>query len=122
MVSDAAYNRFVTPGQRSGRAVVILDRSRFCPEAARHAPVGRATILVGRLLINDNHQPVLGAVQQQRTVTLPNCATRTVKIAVGPPPWRVEVHIDGTFVPAEWTDSGDLRTLGAVADFDYAAR
>jgi hypothetical protein len=122
MVSDAAYNRFTTTGQRPGFAVVDLDRTPFCPEKSRGAPVGHVTVSVGTLVVNDNHQPVMGTVLRQREVTLPNCAEKIVRVPVGPPPWRVEVHIDGTFVPAEWTESGDQRTLGARVGFDYAAR
>jgi hypothetical protein len=122
MVGDAAYSRFATPGGRAGMAVVDLDRTPFCPDASRHAPVGQVTIAVGALAINDNHQPVMGAIRAQRHVTLPNCARKRVRIPVGPPPWRVEVHIDGTFVPAEWSESSDARTLGARVGFDYAAR
>jgi hypothetical protein len=122
MVADAAYNRFVTPGRRAGLAVVDLDRTPFCPDASRHAPIGRITVAVGTLVINDNHQPVMGTVRQRRSIALPNCADRRVELPVGPPPWRVEVHIDGTFVPAEWTESSDQRTLGARVGFDYAAR
>jgi hypothetical protein len=122
MVSDAAYSRFATPGNRAGFAVVQLSRARFCPEASRHAPVGHVTVNVGRLAINDNHQPIMGAVTQTRSFVLKNCANKEVRIPVGPPPWRVEVHIDGTFVPSQWTDSSDVRTLGATAGFDYAAR
>jgi hypothetical protein len=122
MVSDSAYNRFTTGGRRGGFAVVALDRTPFCPEPSRGAPTGHVTISVGALVINDNHQPVMGAVQRQREVALPNCSAKRVRIPVGPPPWRVQVHIDGTFVPAEWTESSDARTLGARIGFGYAAR
>ena len=122
MLTDAAYSRFVTPGQKPGFVVVGLDRTPFCGGRSQQAPKGRVTISVGRLVINANHQPSMGKVEHTVFKILPNCAERDVRIPVGPPPWRVQVHLNGTFVPSEWTDSPDSRTLGARIGFRYAAR
>jgi hypothetical protein len=122
MVTDASYTRFVTPGHRPGVAVIDLSRANFCPEPSAHAPVGWIHVLVGEAVINENHQPIMGRVLHDSHVNLPNCSKTTLRIPVGPPPWRVELHVDGTFSPAQYGTSSDARTLGAQVGFDYAAR
>ena len=70
MSSDAAYNQFETPGHRAGTAKISLARS-FCGDA----PVGHATMRVGRLVVGEDKQAALGKVWTTRRVLVRNCAT-----------------------------------------------
>ena len=122
VVSDSSYSRFADAGGPAGTALITLSRTRFCPDPARGAPEGRVTVTVGRLAINDNAQPTMGAVESRRQVTLPNCQERVVRIPVASGPWRAEVHVEGTFQPSQYTASSDARELGAVVTYGFQPR
>jgi hypothetical protein len=62
---------------------------------------------------------VLGKARTVRHVTVRNCHENPTRIAVGPPPWRIEVHLDGTFKPIDFGGS-DARDLGAVVGYAVA--
>jgi hypothetical protein len=116
MKTDSSYTRFRAVGGGSQTAVVTLDRRGFCPDPAKHVPGGEATITSGSLAINWNHQPALGKVREVRHVAVRNCKLNPTRIDVGPAPWRVEVHVDGTFRPVDYGGS-DARDLGAVVGY-----
>jgi hypothetical protein len=118
MRTDSSYTRFTSAGQNAKSAVVTLSRLGFCPGADK-APDATATITAGSLAINWNRQPVLGKARTVRHVTVRNCHENPTRIAVGPPPWRIEVHLDGTFKPIDFGGS-DARDLGAVVGYAVA--
>ena len=64
--------------------------------------------------------PRSAARPRSRTSDLPAGATRTVRIPVPPPPWRVELTTSNTFVPAQYGLSGDTRDLGVHVRFRTA--
>ncbi|HET7043544.1 MAG TPA: hypothetical protein VFI37_01735 [Gaiellaceae bacterium] len=112
--TDAAYNRFDTPGHRAGTVRVTLSRSGFCGDA----PVGRATVAVGALAIGSDKEPALGRRWATRKTIVRNCASQTLSIPVAKPPWRVTVHVTPTFKPSDYGLS-DGRDLGAVVGFQF---
>lgn len=105
MSTDAAYNQFSTAADRPGYAVVSLSRVGYCGTA----PAGHATVDVGRIVIGSDKEAGLGRRWARRVVSVPNCKNTIVRIPVGRPPWRVQVHLTGTF-----STPSDARKLGAV--------
>jgi hypothetical protein len=51
-------------------------------------------------------------------VAVPNCRQVELPIAVGPPPWRVEVHFAELFRPSDY-GINDGRELGAQVNYTY---
>jgi hypothetical protein len=113
----AAYNRFDVSEGGTGKALVTLSRSTFCPTGVRLPGVAR--VRIGELARGADKQPAIGRETGSETVYVPACATRQVVLPTPEGPWRVEVAID-TFVPAEvdpGTSGGEQRALGARVDF-----
>ncbi len=67
-------------------------RRRTCP--------ARSTIELGPLVIGEDKQPALGSVTETREWTVGAGKERTFAIPTPKPPFRVEVTVDPTFVPA----------------------
>ncbi len=112
--SEAAYNRFSTPGEQAGTARVTVSRAGFCGDA----PPGRATVRIGALKIGSDKQPAIGRTWTTRHVLVENCKSTTLELPVGKPPWRVTIHLKPTFKPSDYGIS-DGRELGAVVGFGF---
>jgi hypothetical protein len=86
------------------------------PGWPRGAAAGPVTVASGPLAPQGGGAQ-LGGETAQQVVDLPAGATRTVRIPVPAPPWRVELTVPNTFVPAQYGFSGDTRDLGARVRF-----
>ena len=111
---DSTYYRF--SGRRNGWLRVVVSR-RDWGEPTGPSPVH---IQVTGLAINDNHQPVLTAVQQQTDGTIDSGQTKVVWVRAPGAPFGVHVIVDHKFVPADIDPSSqDRRLLGAEVSYRY---
>jgi hypothetical protein len=104
--ADASYTRYWTPDGRGGRVRIRLSRQVW---GGPHVP-GTVSVRVRSL---DDGRVV-------RTVSAP--APRRVlmlTVRVPRPPFRIEVHVDPTFAPAQF-GLGDTRQLGGQLVFSFA--
>ena len=107
MGRNASYWFFT--GNRRGTARVTVSRELWC------RPSPPATVTVTAVHLSGYSETRAG----RRTTVLQACATRDVALSVAPP-FRIDVHVDGTFVPAEADRSSvDRRRLGAQARFSF---
>jgi hypothetical protein len=115
---ESAYSRYRTPGNRPGFVVVNVSRAAWNGPA----PPGHVTIRVGPLRVKDK-QPALASVTQIRRWKVESGLTQSFVIPTPKPPFRVEVLISPTFVPARVDpSSSDVREFGAQVSFDFRAR
>ena len=70
-----------------------------------------------------NKQPAIGRVTTTERWTIESAGFRRFYLPTPRPPFRVEVRITPTFVPAEIDPEGtsESREFGAQIAFDYAA-
>jgi hypothetical protein len=112
----SAYSRYRTPGQRPGYVVVNVSRAAWNGPA----PTGHVTIRVGPLTVK-NKQPGLASVTQTVRWQVESGLERSFAIPTPKPPFRVEVLIAPTFVPALVDpNSSDLREFGAQVSFGFS--
>jgi hypothetical protein len=115
MALDSAYSRFA--GARHGTLALTLSRKAI--GCTGGPPAGVAIVELGPLRINANHQPELVRAQRTFRVRVDNCKQRIIPIAVGPPPWRVQVHFNELFRPSDYGIPNDGRQLGAQINYLY---
>ncbi len=112
MSADATYSRYAAPAG-GGTMEISLSRTAWTgPDVP-----GRTRIRLGRLTSDAAGVPKLVDVTTTRW-TIHSGAARTFQLPAPPPPFRVEVHIEPTFSPAEF-GFGDTRQLGAQVGFTY---
>src|SRR5919108_70758 len=115
---QSAYSRYRTPGDQPGFVVVNVSRAAWNGPA----PPGHVTIRVGPLRVEDK-QPALASVTQIRRWKVESGLERSFVIPTPKPPFRVEVLISPTFVPAqEDSHSSDVREFGAQVSFGFRPR
>lgn len=115
---DSSYSRYRTPGQRAGYAVVTVSRAAW----GGPSPPGHVTIRVGPLRVK-NKQPALARVTAIRRWTVHSHEAQTFTIPTPKPPFRVEVLVAPTFVPAKVDpNSTELREFGAQVHFGFAPK
>jgi hypothetical protein len=115
---ESAYSRYRTPGNRPGYAVVNVSRIAWNGPA----PPGHVTIRIGPLRVKDK-QPGLAAVTQTVRWKVESGLQRSFAIPTPKPPFRVEVLISPTFVPAQVDPgSSDVREFGAQIGFGFRPR
>jgi hypothetical protein len=115
---QSAYSRFATPSNRAGYAVVTLSRQAWGGES----PESRVVIRVGTLALR-NKQPAMGRVTQTVRTTIGSNGFKRFSIPAPPPPFRVDIRIAPTFVPAEIDpNSSERREFGAQVSFDWSPR
>jgi hypothetical protein len=115
---QSAYSRYRTPGNQPGFVVVNVSRAAWNGPA----PPGHVTIRVGPLRVEDK-QPALASVTQIRRWKVESGLERSFVIPTPKPPFRVEVLISPTFVPAqEDSHSSDVREFGAQVSFGFRPR
>jgi hypothetical protein len=86
------------------------------------SPTGHVTIRVGPLRIKDK-QPALASVTQIRRWKVESGLEQSFVIPTPKPPFRVEVLISPTFVPAQQDPrSTELREFGAQVSFGFQPR
>lgn len=113
---NPTYSRFSTPGDRPGYAVVTLSRQGW----AGPSPPGNVVIRVGTLVLG-NKQPSIGRVTRTVRWVVESGGFKRFYIPTPRPPFRVELTISPTFVPAEIDPSkSENRAFGAQVSFGYA--
>jgi hypothetical protein len=116
----SVYNRFVTPGNRAGTAIVTISRKGWGGQGPADIP-GNVTIKVGTLVKRDK-QPALGRVTAVRRWVVHSQELRRFHIPTPKPPFRIEVTVSPTFVEAELDPrTSDRRHLGAQVGYDFAS-
>ena len=115
----SGHSVFITPGNRPGTMHVTVSRKGW---TGKDVP-GRVKIELGPLVIGEDKQPALGGVTETREWTVGAGKERTFAIPTPKPPFKVEVTVDPTFVPAQLDpSSGETRHLGAVVDYRFEPR
>lgn len=114
--ADSAYNRFSTPGNRPGYAVVDVSRLNACG-----APVGPAgvRVTIGPLVEGADKQPHIGRATKTERWTLRIGTERRFVLPTPKPPFRVEVRIEPTYSPLKFGGS-DQRLLGGQVGFAFS--
>ena len=114
--ADSAYNRFSTPGQKPGYAVVDVSRVNACG-----APVGPAGVVVkiGKLVEGKDKQPHIGRLDDTQKWTLRIGSARRFVLKTPKPPFRVEIRISPTYAPLNFGGS-DQRQLGGQVGFSFS--
>ena len=97
---------------KSGRLSIGLSREAW------HGPGGPAhvRIAVGKAVLGVDGKLMLSEPIARRSFVLPNRRARTVVVPVPKPPYRVEIHLEPTFSPADFGQA-DTRELGAQVSF-----
>jgi hypothetical protein len=115
-IVTARYNRFATPGNRASTMQVWISRKAWC---GKNVP-GKVTMRIGPLALGPERNGVLQSVSQERRWVVNACDEQTFTLDAPPPPFHVEVAIDGTFVPHDLDpNEGERRRLGAKVSFTW---
>jgi hypothetical protein len=117
----ASYTRYDVSEDEPGLAIVRLARStRWCPDPSART-TGKVTVRIGPVGIGPDKQPRIDHVTETRRFDVPDCEASGTTLDPPDVPWRMEITLTPTFVPAEVDPSrSDRRHLGAVierADF-----
>ena len=115
-LAESAYNRFSTPGQKPGYAVVDVSRVNAC--GAPVPPAG-VRVTIGKLVEGRDKQPHIGKVTGVQRWTLRIGTARRFVLPTPKPPFRVEVRIAPTYAPLTFGGS-DQRQLGGLVGFDFS--
>jgi hypothetical protein len=99
----------------AGRLAIGLSRASW---AGTDVP-GHVTIDVGKPVLGADGRLTIPQPLVHRTFVLHRLQTRTVRVPVPNPPYRVEIHVDPTFSPAK-LGQADTRELGAQVSFGPA--
>jgi hypothetical protein len=110
--NDAAYFRF-PEGKPGWLRVLISRQNRSGP--ADPSPVH---VIVGKLMINENQQPVLGRIARTTDLTIDTGQTKVCWIRTPSARFAAHVVVDKKFVPG----NGDLRTLGAQTTIAFVKK
>lgn len=114
--AESAYNRFSTPGQKPGYAVVDVSRVNAC--GAPVPPAG-VRVTIGKLIEGRDKQPHIGRVTGIRRWTLRIGTARRFVLPTPKPPFRVEVRIAPTYSPLTF-GGHDQRLLGGQVGFSFS--
>jgi len=111
--TDSAYFRF---SQGQGWLHIIVSRKEW------GGPSGPSPVhlLVGKLVINDNAQPILGDVTHEVDTTIDSNQLQTCWLRTTASRFAVHVVVDKKFVPHDYNpSSGDTRELGAQVTYHF---
>lgn len=116
-VARASYTRYDVSQDEPGLAVVRLARStRWCPDPSVRT-TGRVTVRIGPVGIGPDKQPRIERVTETRRFEVPDCEAGGTTLSPPNRPWRMEITLSPTFVPAEVDpSSSERRHLGAVIE------
>ena len=116
-VARASYTRYDVSKDEPGLAVVRLARStRWCPDPSART-TGKVTVRIGPVGIGPDKQPRIDRVTETRRFDVPDCEAEGTTLHPPDVPWRMEITLSPTFVPAEIDPSrSDRRHLGAVVE------
>lgn len=115
--TDSAYFRF---SQGQGWLHIVVSRKEW-GGASGPSPVH---LLVGKLVINDNAQPILGDVTHQVDTTIDSNQQQTCWLHTTQSRFAVHVVVDKKFVPRDYLPpgspgAGDTRQLGAQVTYHF---
>jgi hypothetical protein len=113
--SDAAYFRFAQG--KPGWLRVLVSR-RFWSGPSDPSPVH---VIVGGLVIDAHHEPILGAVTKTLNTTIDSKQTKVCWIRTPGARFAAHLVVDKKFVPHDITGALDVRTLGVETDFSFFA-
>ncbi len=115
-VARASYTRYDVSDDDPGLAVVRLTRVGWCPRPSERT-TGKVTVRIGPVGIGPDKQPRIERVTETRRFDVPDCEAYGATLSPPNVPWRMEITLAPTFVPAEIDPSkSDRRRLGAVID------
>jgi hypothetical protein len=115
-VARASYTRYDVSADEPGLAVVRLSRYNWCPAPGSRS-TGRVTVRIGPVGIGPDNQPRIERVTEVRRFDVPDCKADGAVLSPPKEPWRMEITVAPTFVPAEVDPSrSDRRHLGAVVE------
>jgi hypothetical protein len=119
MSTESTYSQFSTPGGHAGR--IVLNATRRGGWGGTDVPA-TVTVQVGTLVIGADKQPALGRITATERCRIHSNTDCPFTIETPPPPFRVRVTIDRTFVPAELDPRlSDRRQLGAKIGYGFEA-
>jgi hypothetical protein len=112
-VARASYTRYDVSRDEPGLAVVRLTKEGWCPDPGSRT-TGKVTVRIGPVDIGPDNQPRIEEVTQTRRFDLPDCQAGGATLSPPKVPWRMEITVAPTFIPAEIDpSSSDRRRLGA---------
>jgi hypothetical protein len=115
-VARASYTRYDVSADEPGLAVVRLTRINWCPDPSMRT-TGRVTVRIGPVGIGPDNQPRIERVTETRRFLVPDCEAEGTTLSPPHEPWRMELTVSPTFVPADVDpSSSDRRRLGAVIE------
>jgi hypothetical protein len=117
MGEHASYTQYSTRLGKPGFAVLTVSRRGW---GGTNVP-GRVRVTAGDLVLGAGLDPHIRKVSATRSCTIESQKTCAFVLPVPAPPFRVEVAITPTFVPADLDPrSSDRRELGAVVGFGFS--
>jgi hypothetical protein len=115
MGDKSSYSRYDAAELGPSLAKVTLSRSAWCSD--KDVP-GTVTVRIGPTAVIDK-QPGIARVTDERRFVIRACEVRPVVFRTPHQPWRIEVKISPTFVPAEVDPTqSDRRELGALVGYE----
>jgi hypothetical protein len=79
-------------------------------------------LIVGKLAINENAQPILGRVMKTVNLTIDTGQSKVCWLRTPGGRFAAHVVVDKKFVPHDvFPNVGDVRTLGAEASFRFVS-
>ena len=112
-IARASYTRYDVSNDEPGLAVVRLTREGWCPDPSART-TGKVTVRIGPVGIGPDNQPRIDRVTETRRFDVPDCEANGASLSPPNVPWRMEITLGPTFVPAEIDPSkSDRRHLGA---------
>lgn len=119
MSTESAYSQYTTPDGRPGRILINATRKGGWGGTDRPATV---KVEIGPLVIGSDKQPALGKVTASDSCQIHSNTDCPFDLPTPPPPFRVRVTIDKTFVPAELDPRlSERRQLGAKIGYVFEA-
>ena len=114
MGGAAGYTRYSTPGNRGGTILVQLSRLAW----RGPSPPGNVVVRIGPIA-SAPAGPVLARVTTEKTWQLHSRELKVLSLGAPSPPFRVEVTIVPTFIPADYPGWTDTREHGAKVSFRF---
>lgn len=116
MGRSSSYSQYSSPGRRAGTLTVVASRTGWCG-----TPVGGLAIVrLGRLAPGPSGHGLLARDAAVTSRPLRSCRQAVFRLHTPPPPFRAEVSVTRTFVPAELDfKTSDRRRLGAQMTFAF---
>lgn len=118
MGRSSSYSQYSTPGRLAGTLTIVASRTGWCG-----TPVGGLVIVrLGRLVPGRSGHGVLVPAAAVTSKPLRSCRQAVFRLRTPPPPFRAEVSVTRTFVPAELDfNQTDRRRLGAQMTYAFAS-